>query len=154
MKNLNISWRDKILRNRERLSSLFRNYNLLRSKLGRQFLRLRRVKKMRNIEHAQITIFGIPNICDIVIWVYWNTKHATTTCWTYVVNIKKPSETVQNIKCYKLLSRLKIHLQDSRFQNSWGEHASGPLQSLAPTALELLVSMSSYLGLDSPQGIY
>ena len=31
---------DKIFRNRERLSYSFRNYNLLRSKLGRQFFRL------------------------------------------------------------------------------------------------------------------
>ena len=26
------------------------------------------LKKLRNIENAQITIFRIPDICDIVIW--------------------------------------------------------------------------------------
>ena len=49
--------RDKILRNRERLSYSFRNYNLLRSKLDRKFFRLR---TPLNEINAQRTAEDIP----------------------------------------------------------------------------------------------
>ena len=39
-----------------------------------------------------------------------------------------------------------------RFQNFPGGMPPEPLESLAPTSLELLVSMTSYLGLASPLG--
>ena len=68
------------------------------------------LKKMRNIEHGQITIFSIPDICDIVIWacsIFFRTlsmlpQHAVRICCQH----KKQSETVQNMKFYKLLSWL------------------------------------------------
>ena len=40
------------MRNRERLSYSFRNYNLLRSKLGRQFFRLSSTLKSESQDHA------------------------------------------------------------------------------------------------------
>ena len=59
IKNLNTVSRErhKILRNRERLSYSFRNYNLLRSKLDRQFFRLRTPLNEKN---AQRTAEDIP----------------------------------------------------------------------------------------------